>query len=57
MKEEINKTVGDETLGASANASAGTEVTDTSVSAVEKGRIPYRYYKEMLKETFNTKEK
>ena len=24
---------------------------------VEKGRIPYRYYKEMLKETFNTKEK
>jgi hypothetical protein len=55
MSEEINKTVGDETLGASANASAGTEVTDTSVSAVEKGRIPYRYYKEMLKETFNTK--
>ena len=24
---------------------------------VEKDRIPYRFYKEMLKETFNTKEK
>ena len=33
MSEEINKTVGDETLGASANASAGTEVTDTLAEA------------------------
>ena len=36
MPEEVNKTVGDENLGASANASAGTEITDTSVAAGAK---------------------
>jgi len=33
MSEEVNKSTGDENLGASANASAGTEVTNTSVAA------------------------
>jgi hypothetical protein len=33
MSEEVNKTIGNENIGASAEAHAGTVVTDTSVSA------------------------
>jgi len=33
MSEEVKKSVGNDNLGASAGASVGTEVTDTSVSA------------------------
>jgi hypothetical protein len=33
MSEEVNKSVGNENVGASAEAHVGTEVTNTSVSA------------------------
>ena len=33
MSEEVNKSVGNENVGASTEVHAGTEVTDTSVSA------------------------
>ena len=35
----------------------GKEISFETLYEVDKGRIPYRYYKEMLKETFNTEEK
>jgi len=34
----------------------GKEISFETLYEVEKDHIPYRYYKEMLKETFNTKE-
>ena len=39
MSEEVNKSTGDENLGASANASAGTEVTNTSVAAGAEANV------------------